>query len=200
MRLFFILCCLIAFGNAVAQDKFSSESVIEFQQKMNQHFADSTESPLTKTDLVNFKELDFFPPNKSFFVVAKLVRTPNAKPFEMQTTTSRTPKYVKYGVLHFKLDRKKFKLNVYQSADLPRNPLYKNNLFLPFTDRTSGVESYGGGRYIDLFLPKGKTIEIDFNKAYNPYCAYNVKYSCPIVPVENDLNIEVSAGVKNFSK
>lgn len=200
MKVFFILIAVMTCGISLAQNEFSVESIVAFQEKMNQHFADSTESPLTKADLVNFKKLEYFTPNENFFVIAKLVRTPNAKPFEMQTTTSRRPKYVKYGVLHFKLEGKKFKLNVYQNADLPRNPLYKNTLFLPFTDRTSGVESYGGGRYIDLFIPEGNTIAIDFNKAYNPYCAYNAKYSCPVVPAENDLNIEVKAGVKNYVK
>ena len=200
MKVILLFICLLTFGKSVAQDQFDLDSIVDFQEKMNQHFADSTESPLTKADLETFKKLDFYSPNEKFFVIAKLVRTPNAKPFKMQTTTARLPKYVQYGILKFKIDGKKFKLNVYQSADLPRNPLYKNSLFLPFTDRTSGVESYGGGRYIDLFIPKGKRIVIDFNKAYNPYCAYNVKYSCPVVPAENDLNIEICAGVKNFAK
>ena len=71
-------------------------------------------------------------------------------------------------------------------------------MFLPFSDLTSGNETYGGGRYIDLEIPKGKTITIDFNQAYNPYCAYNPKYSCPIVPAENELLTNVNAGVKKF--
>jgi uncharacterized protein (DUF1684 family) len=71
-------------------------------------------------------------------------------------------------------------------------------LFLPFTDLTSGVESYGGGRYIDMEVQKGNTWTIDFNKGYNPYCAYNEKYSCPIPPAENDLKVEVKAGVKKY--
>ena len=77
---------------------------------------------------------------------------------------------------------------------------YEDYLFLPFLDDTNGEESYGGGRYIDCRIPEGDTIEIDFNKAYNPYCAYNENYSCPIVPRENYLAIEVKAGVKVFKK
>ncbi|WP_321538818.1 DUF1684 domain-containing protein [Flavobacterium piscinae] len=73
-------------------------------------------------------------------------------------------------------------------------------MFLPFTDLTSGIESYGGGRYIDLKIQEGKIWTIDFNQAYNPYCAYNEKYSCPIVPEENDLKVEIKAGVKAFKK
>ncbi len=77
---------------------------------------------------------------------------------------------------------------------------FENYLFLPFTDLTNGNGTYGGGRYIDLEIPKGDTMVIDFNKSYNPYCAYNGKYSCPIPPKENDLNIAIKAGVKNYSK
>jgi uncharacterized protein (DUF1684 family) len=71
-------------------------------------------------------------------------------------------------------------------------------LFLPFSDLTCGKESYIGGRYIDLKIPTSDTILIDFNTAYNPYCAYNHKYSCPIVPLENDLPVAINAGVKKF--
>ncbi|RYD73146.1 MAG: DUF1684 domain-containing protein [Sphingobacteriales bacterium] len=98
------------------------------------------------------------------------------------------------------IDGKSFKLNIYQSQDLKKIEKYKNSLFLPFTDLTSGVESYGGGRYVDLEIPEGELIPIDFNTAYNPYCAYNHKYSCPIPPQENDLAIEIKAGVKKFKK
>ena len=75
---------------------------------------------------------------------------------------------------------------------------YEDYLFLPFTDKTNGDSSYGGGRYLDLKLPEGDSIIIDFNQAYNPYCAYNDKYSCPVPPKSNNLDIEVLAGVKTF--
>ena len=71
-------------------------------------------------------------------------------------------------------------------------------LFLPFTDLTNGEATYAGGRYIDLAIPDGDTLIIDFNKSYNPYCAYNKKYSCPIVPKVNHLEIDINAGVKAF--
>jgi uncharacterized protein (DUF1684 family) len=118
----------------------------------------------------------------------------------MLTTTSRLAKYVKYGEATFKLDGKEDQLNIYQSLSLREKPAYKDYLFLPFTDETSGKESYSGGRYIDLTIPKGNKIIIDFNKAYNPYCAYNHKYSCPIPPKGNHLNIAIKAGVKRYQK
>lgn len=116
----------------------------------------------------------------------------------MKTSTDRLPVYIKYGEAHFKLNKKDCVLNIYQNADLVKKEEYKDYLFLPYTDLTSGEESYGGGRYIDLKIPKDETIIIDFNKSYNPYCAYNHKYSCPIPPMENRLDVEVRAGVKAF--
>lgn len=184
----------------LAQKSFDKEAVVAFQKELNAEYADSVKSPLLKKDLKTFKALDFYPINGSFFVNAKFIRTPDEKPFEMPTTTSRKPMYVKYGEAHFSIDGKKFKVNIYQSLDLKKIEEYKDALFLPFTDLTSGVDSYGGGRYIDLKIPQGDTISIDFNTAYNPYCAYNHKYSCPIPPQENDLAIEIKAGVKKFKK
>ena len=116
----------------------------------------------------------------------------------MKTTTSRTPIYKKYGELHFSIDGKELKLNVYQNVDLKKKPGYDDYLFLPFSDLTCGKDSYIGGRYIDMRIPKSGKVTIDFNQAYNPYCAYNYEYSCPIVPLENDLDIEINAGVKKF--
>jgi uncharacterized protein len=170
----------------------------KFQLELNNSYADSLKSPLTKEDFKHFKGLDFFSINEKYIVQATFIRTKKEKPFGMKTTTSRTPLYVKYGELHFLIDEKDFKLNVYQNKDLIKKPGYADYLFLPFSDLTCGKESYIGGRYVDMRIQKGKIWTIDFNKAYNPYCAYNYKYSCPIVPLENDLDIEIFAGVKKF--
>ena len=110
------------------------------------------------------------------------------------------PEYREYGELRFKLDEKKFKLTLYQNIKLMEKERYEDYLFIPFTDETNGEESYGGGRYIDFRIPKGKEVVLDFNKAYNPYCAYNSKYSCPIPPPKNDLSIPIKAGVKAWDK
>ena len=179
-----------------AQKDLSSAE--KFQSDLNKSYADSLKSPLTKEDLKQFKGLDFFSINEKYIVEATFIRTKKEKPFGMKTTTSRTPLYKKYGELHFEIDGKALKLNVYQNVDLNKKPGYEDYLFLPFSDLTCGKESYIGGRYVDMRIQKGKTWTIDFNKAYNPYCAYNYEYSCPIVPLENDLDIEILAGVKKF--
>ena len=87
---------------------------------------------------------------------------------------------------------------MYQAAPEPDSEAESDYLFLPFLDATNGIETYGGGRYIDLSIPQGNQLTIDFNTAYNPYCAYNEKYSCPIVPRENYLPLKINAGVKRF--
>ncbi|MEK8179986.1 DUF1684 domain-containing protein [Flavobacterium buctense] len=176
----------------------AQETSKEFQDTLNKEYGTREDSPLTDEDFKVFKSLDFFPINDKFIVEAKFTRTPKEKVFKMKTSTTRLPEYVKYGELTFTIDGKPFKLNLYQNIDLTKKEGYEDYLFLPFSDLTCGKESYIGGRYIDMRIPKEETVTIDFNKAYNPYCAYNHKYSCPIVPLENDLNIEILAGVKKF--
>ncbi|WP_396161137.1 DUF1684 domain-containing protein [Flavobacterium sp.] len=190
--LLFLFCSTFVFAQ---KDLLASK---KFQTELNQSYADSLKSPLTKEDLNHFKGLDFFPIDEKYIVEATFVRTKKEKPFGMKTTTSRTPLYKKYGELHFSIDGKEFKLNVYQNVDLNKKSGYDDYLFLPFSDLTCGKESYIGGRYVDMRIQKGTLWTIDFNKAYNPYCAYNYEYSCPIVPLENDLDIEILAGVKKF--
>lgn len=191
---FLLISCFLVSN---AQDK-TDESSKEFQDKLNLDYADKEKSPLMEDDLKNFKALDFFPINDKYIVEATFVRTKKEKVFKMKTSTDRMPLYKKYGELYFIIDGINCKLNVYQNIDLIKKPGFDDYLFLPFSDLTSGKESYVGGRYVDLRIQKGKIWEIDFNKAYNPYCVYNYKYSCPIVPLENDLKVEIFAGVKKF--
>lgn len=191
-----LLCIILFFCSVICFSQ--TETSQEYQQNLNKEYADKKESPLTDEDFRTFKSLDFYEINPKFIVEAKFIKSENEKIFEMKTSTTRLPKYLKYGQLNFKIDNLDYKLNIYQNIDLIKKEGYEDYLFLPFSDLTCGNESYIGGRYIDLQIPKSDKITIDFNKSYNPYCAYNHKYSCPIVPLENDLKIEILAGVKNF--
>lgn len=193
----FFFFLLLSVGN-FAQQKWSIAKVEAFQKELNRDYSDPKSSPLTKEDIATFKALDFFPPNEKFAVQAQIKKTPDEKVFKMKTSTSRLPEYKKYGELSFSIDGKAFVLNVYQNQDLIKKEGFEDYLFLPFSDLTCGKETYIGGRYIDMKIPESDTILIDFNTAYNPYCAYNYKYSCPLVPLENDLNIAIEAGVKKF--
>lgn len=195
--LLFFLFLLLAFSSRAQLNKDSLLQTIDvFQNDLNNEYSDSLHSPLTCEERLSFRSHNFYPVNLNFSVKAVLKRTPAEKIFEMKTTTERKPKYVKYGEITFKIKKKKYKLNVYQSMDLLNKPEYKDYLFLPFKDLTSGNETYGGGRFIDLDIPSGNTLIIDFNKAFNPYCAYNHTYSCPVPPPENFLKIKIEAGVK----
>ncbi|XLS28120.1 DUF1684 domain-containing protein [Flavobacteriaceae bacterium M23B6Z8] len=176
------------------------KEVLDFQKKMNEEFKDPETSPLSEKQRKRFQGLDFFVPNSDYRVEAVFIRTPDALPFLMPTTTSRTPEYRKYGYAKFNLLGNSYVLHIYQNQQLKLDPEYEDYLFLPFTDKTNGKQTYGGGRYISLSVPEGDTIIIDFNQAYNPYCAYNKKYSCPKVPSENNLEIEILAGVKAYKK
>jgi len=198
MKKIFSIIVFFCFLVTNAQESWTVQSVEEFQKTINAEFADREESPLMDEDFKVFKTLDFYPVNEKFAVEAKFVKAENEKVFRMKTTGTRTPEYVKYGELHFEIDGKSFRLNIYQNIELSQKEGYHDYLFLPFSDLTCGNESYIGGRYIDMRFPKTDVVMVDFNKAYNPYCAYNHKYSCPIVPLENDLEIEITAGVKKF--
>lgn len=199
LSLYFIVLLLLSTIYAFPQDDSriggKDKGVIvleiyEYQQSLNENFTNEDTTILDPEEFINFKTLEFYLIDLKFYVEASFIRTPNEKPFLMKTTTDRLPEYVKYGEVHFEIDDKKLKLNVYKSTKPVEDP-EDDYVFLPFTDLTSGDGSYGGGRYIDLDVPKGDTLIIDFNKSYNPYCAYNKRYSCPIPPKENDLLIRI---------
>jgi len=200
MKTYMLLALLFISTLSCAQEKTPIPGDTEFQKEINSEYKDATTSPLKEKDRKVFKGLDFFKFDSTFVVKASFKRTPKEEVFKMKTTTSRLPEYVKYGELTFQLKGKTHTLNIYQNQGLIKKAEYKDYLFLPFLDNTNGEDSYGGGRYIDMRIPEGDTMEIDFNKAYNPYCAYNENYSCPIVPRENYLDLEVKAGVKAFKK
>lgn len=172
------------------------DDVKKWQEELNAEYKDKFKSPLRREDREKFMGHTFYSINEKYNVNAKLERKKDDVLISFETSTGKVVKNKLYGVLYFKLNDKNYQLNVYQSPDLMKVPGYEDYLFLPFTDVTTGDETYGGGRYIDLKIPKADEITIDFNKAYNPYCAYSTNYSCPKVPSENDLQIRISAGVK----
>lgn len=199
MRMFAVLFVMAFFASCAQNDKVILKET-PFQKKKNAEFKDATTSPLKEKDLKRFEGLDFFPYDSSFVVKTTLTRTPDSEWFNMKTTTNRVSKERVYGILNFEMNGKTFELNVYQGQDLMQTPGFEDYLFLPFLDNTNGESTYAGGRYIDLTVPEGDTVVVDFNSAYNPNCVYNEKYSCPIVPRVNYLDMEVEAGVKMFKK
>lgn len=162
----------------------------------DQQFRDPQKSPLPPDHIAGFTGLERFPPDINHRVQARFVPA-KGKAFNMPTTGSKRPLYQSVGTLHFRLHGRDLKLTVYKNLELT-DPAYAQHHFVPFTDLTNGETTYGGGRYLDLNGPLGDRVELDFNKAYNPYCAYGGRYNCPIVPQENHLAVAVRAGVKAY--
>lgn len=190
LLIFFLLCSNLTFS------QHNEKEVLEYQKELNESYLNIETTPLKEEELKDFKGLNFYPYNEKFVVKATLERLKNQPVFKMPTSGKNQPNYKRYGILHFTINDQKFQLEVYQNIDLIKKKAYKKHLFLPFIDETSGNETYGAGRYLDIEIPKGKEIVLDFNKAYHPYCAYTIGYSCPITPDVNFLKTEILAGVK----
>jgi hypothetical protein len=196
---------LILFINVIiflgcSDNKRYIPNLTEFQKELNSSFKDVTKSPLSKNDRQDFISLDFFDFDSSYVVKAVLIPYIKDSIFEIKTNTDRMHSYNKYGKIKFNLNDTYFELNVYEDQELTNEQINIDELFLPFYDNTNGITTYSGGRYIDLKGSKDSIISIDFNKAYNPYCVYNYKFSCPIVPSENYIASEIKAGVKDYNK
>jgi uncharacterized protein (DUF1684 family) len=198
MKLIQIFLVLL-FINASAYSQSYREEINAHREKYKQEFLEDNNSPLKKSDL-NY--LQFFDADESYKVTALFIRTENATPFDMPTMNGDKKKYVEYGTLTFQLQGKTCSLKIYQSISLMNRDEYRNYLFIPFTDKTNGNTTYGGGRYLDYRTSdiKSNQLILDFNKAYNPYCAYSSGYSCPKPPAENALSVKVNAGEKEFGK
>lgn len=158
-------------------------------------------TPLKPEQQKGFKGLNYFPGDIKYLVQARLIKYPEQEVVVMKTSGDRLPEYIVYGEVVFTIDDRELTLKAYQSKQLL---IVKNDdptLFIPFRDETSGKETYGGGRYVDCEIPpEGEPAVLDFNKAYNPYCAYNEKYSCVLPPEENRLSIRIKAGEKIFDE
>tara|TARA_B100001059_G_scaffold183659_1_gene185086 strand:+ start:5065 stop:5673 length:609 start_codon:yes stop_codon:yes gene_type:complete len=191
-KLTVVLCIFLFFFNCKEGKRFSTTES-EFHRSLNALFKDASRSPLKPEDIKSFKGLSFFPVDSSFAVVAKLKKTNTSDFFEMKTSTTRLSNERVFGILSFTIKGFDYSLKVYQSESSVLES--SDYLFLPYLDATNGITTYGGGRYIDLKIPEGDLIWLDFNKSYNPYCVYNERYSCPIVPKENFLPIKVEGGM-----
>lgn len=176
----------------------AQKSAAEIEALRDKHFQemnDSTTHILTVEEIADFQGLEYFDFNPRFQIKAVFTEDIGKK-FKMPTTTDRLPVYRRYGYVDFEFLGKQCHLEVYQNMALRKQKEYKDYLFIPMRDLTSGNESYGGGRYLDVRIPEGKEILLDFNLLYNPYCAYSHRYSCPIPPEVNTLKILVEAGEK----
>lgn len=172
--------------------------ITRYREHYKQEFLADTRSPLHTADTAL---LDFFGADSGWRVIAGFIPETNAEPFDMPTYSGRKKRFVKYGIAYFTKSDTTYYLHLYQNLALAQQETYKDYLFLPFKDETNGETTYGGGRYLDFRtadVAADNTLILDFNKAYNPWCAYSDGYNCPIPPVENHLKLAVEAGEKNF--
>ena len=194
MRIFLVVVSFLVANTSFAQ-KYYKDSIETYLKKY-----------VKDHEVVTGKDKDlmsFFPVNEKYRISCKFERTPNSQWFRMESSGQIKRNYRTYGVINFTINDTAVTLSIYQSQDLMTTPQYKDHLFIPFTDATSGEETYESGRYIDLDIKDivNNKFTIDFNKAYNPYCAYvSGKYNCPIPPAENRLAVAIHAGEKAFGK
>lgn len=190
-----LLCC--ATQTLFAQN-FTAE-IEKHRTHYKKEFLTEKNSPLKKEDL---KFLQFYTANSSYIVKTNFTKISDTIGFDMLTHSGKIKKYYVYGSVTFTLKKQTCTLFIYQSAQLKTTKGLEDYLFIPFTDETNSVSTFGGGRYLD-FTEKdivNNHLLIDFNKCYNPYCAYKGGYNCPIPPKENDLQMTIEAGEKTFGK
>jgi uncharacterized protein (DUF1684 family) len=192
-----LIFLLLSSTASFAQDH--KAQIAAFREKYKADFLEDKNSPLKKEDL---QYLRFYDADSTYRVEAKAEVVASAPAFVMPVFAGTGSEYVKYATLSMQVNGKPVTLSVYRNTRLAKIPAYADYLFLPFTDETNGKETYGGGRYIDLREAdfKNGTVTIDFNKTYNPYCAFAGGYSCPKPPDENQLKIAIPAGEKKFAK
>jgi len=195
MKLLSVLLLFISI-NTFAQSY--SAQISKHRDSYMQDFIKESNSPLKEADL---KDLHFYDADSSYKVLAIVELLKNEKVFKMPTYDGTSKEFYRFAKIKFSLNGKDTEMTLYKNVALASNPAYRDLLFLPFTDETNNKETYGGGRYIDLSSKEiiDNKIEVDFNKAYNPYCAYSDGYRCPVPPEENDLSLEIKAGEKLYT-
>ena len=169
-----------------------SKKVMQYRDSTSAMFLSGANGVLEKKDLSPSGRLKYFAPDEAFRVAATFAPIQNGEVLKMETSTDRRPEYKRFGALSFKLGDADLVLTLYQNVEQPEY------LFCPFKDLTNGAVTYGAGRYLDFALADLENPVLDFNYAYNPYCAYNHEYSCPIPPSENHLKVPIPAGEKKW--
>ena len=197
--IFFTFMGITLFGNAQLNSDYYTQEIQLLRFNSKKELISEAKAPIQVTDTVF---LDYYSPNIAWRLHAEIVLTPNDSVFQMPTSSGKTKPYKRFAIAKMKHQNKEFELSIYQNQTFINNPELKDYLFIPFLDATNGETTYEGGRYIDLRIHELENghAEIDFNKSYNPYCAYSSGYNCPVPPVENRLKLKIEAGEKKFNK
>ena len=184
-------------GRRPAEDlSQANDPVVRARKEKDQAFRSGPDSPLPEEERGRFRGLEYFPVSPQYQFRVKLARYERPLELRMATNTSEERRALRYGYFEFQLQGKTCRLQVYKVFE--DNESGGSSLFIPFRDATSGRETYGGGRYIDLAENTTGIYDLDLNRAYNPFCAYGREYSCPLPPAENTLPVRVPAGEKVY--
>ena len=191
---FFFLLGIIFTACTPAVNEAYLRSIAAERMQEQALFIDPVNSPLDSIERQSFTRLNYFPIDESFKVNAFVQRFEKTDTFSLPHSNEMSKPYKKYGMVHFQLKGKLFELMLLEPVKHKAG--HENSLLLCFTDLSSGISTYPNGRYLDLEISNADSIELDFNKAYNPYCAYSKRYHCPIPPATNKLAIAVEAGMQ----
>lgn len=190
---------LVVFGYFLQDLVFNDDQYAARLRKARQEKTDSFRrvqgSPLSSEQREVFDSLRYYAPNKDYRLEAALEVFAQRDTIEMSLTDGKADKYLRWGRASFALNKQQHQLTLFLKADGK-----DSTLFVPFTDRTNGFATYGGGRYLDVAKPAAGATDIvlDFNEAYNPFCAYNNGFACPVPPQDNRLPVEIPAGEQAF--
>jgi uncharacterized protein (DUF1684 family) len=200
LRIIIIALSLVFQLAAQGVDTAFIRQITQHREEYKTHFLTDPRSPLRAKDTAY---LDFYAPDPAWRIPARLTLTPEAAPFDMLTYSGVTRLYQQYGILDFEADGKAQQMRIYQNLTLiAKDSSFRDYLFLPFKDLTNAQTTYGGGRYMDFKTGdiNDNILILDFNKCYNPWCAYSDGFNCPVPPRENHLKMEVTAGEKGYLK
>jgi uncharacterized protein (DUF1684 family) len=190
-----VICFLFIYSFFQLKAQSYKDSLVSLRVKYTAELLDTSSKILNQFEINDLVGLAFFDIDTNYRIIGKFKKKIGKK-FEMPTSTDRKPIYRAYGTVEFQLKELQFTLTIYQNCALKKQKEYKKYLFLPLRDETSGQESYGGGRFLDLSIPDNDSIILDFNRLYNPYCVYSNRFSCPIPPKENTVQFPIIAGEK----
>jgi uncharacterized protein len=184
-------------GPSTGKPSAPEDPILRERAARDAAFKSDESSPILPQNKSRFQGLTYFPVNPDLKFSAKLHRYPRPERIKLGTNTGEIRSGLRYGYFEFSVGSQKCRLQVYRLEDVPESG--GSSLFVPFRDATSGAETYEAGRYIDLKENTSGIYDLDFNRAYNPYCAYNSEYSCPVSPAENTLAVPIRAGEKKYS-
>jgi len=203
-NLLILTICVCTFCGCSGSDRSDRElsslpqdPILQERLAKDKAFKSEQDSPLPSGERSGFQGLSYYPINPDLRFSAKLNRYAGPKQIRLGTNTGEIRSGLRYGYFDFQVENRACRLNVYKLEDAPDQGA---SLFIPFRDATSGKETYDAGRYIDLKENTSGIYDLDFNRAYNPFCVYNSKFSCPLPPGENMLEVPVRAGEKKYLK